>query len=190
MDPQGAISRQRRAVFERILSEGNPPPSLLSPPPRMLAQADERRNVVEWWLKKLEIQLSQRNIANLKNQLRSSSFRFLQQPSEWTHLETHVDPTTLSLDEDNPCNSLALTHEQWLEAEYLAGLSFLQEFVGDDAVVRRLSPVVERLAQDRDSLLEMKRTEWQRQRRVLVEANQVDPGRCNTLPLILFTHNQ
>lgn len=183
------VLQNRQAALALMPSEDNlaepassdlPPPPVRSFQPVQICKGSDRpphHSAARRWLYKAEAELSQRNVSVLKEQLRSHSFRFLDQPQGKTRSDTFINPAVLSLDEDAPCNNAVVAHEQWLAAEYTTGASYLEGCVGDSTLSQELSLMVQRLGRDRDQLSSMKRAEWERQLCVSAEANQVDPGR-------------
>lgn len=134
------------------------------------------------WITETEERLSRRNTTSLHDTLKSSSFRFQNPPVDCPLIESFISPDFLELDAESPNNALALTLENWVrDHEHLAA-RYVAQYANDTEVAPLLNSLLSNLQMDFSQLQELKRSEWERQRNLLEEVNNVDPGKlCKTL---------
>ncbi|KAF9442847.1 hypothetical protein P691DRAFT_680676, partial [Macrolepiota fuliginosa MF-IS2] len=147
----------------------------MSEPPALKSPEPSRGHVLQW-LAETEGRLSWRNTTSLRHQFRTGSFKFTDDPAHYSLASPDSLDHSLQLEEGVTHNAVALTHENWLREMEEIVVSYRGQYANDHEISPRLSLLLSNLQQDRSHLDDLKRWEWERQKALVGEINQVNPG--------------
>lgn len=97
-------------------------------------------------------------------------------------IESFISPDFLELNAESPNNALALTLENWVRDHKHLTARYVTQYANNTEVVPLLNLLLSNLRMDFSRLQELKRSEWECQRNLSEEVNNVDPSKlCKTL---------
>ncbi|KAJ3563554.1 hypothetical protein NP233_g8865 [Leucocoprinus birnbaumii] len=131
----------------------------------------DSRTDVENWITQVQSRLRR---FRLQGPERALSLQFTDPPGSQD--SESLQASNLALQPDSEKNSFVLYHETWLRDQARTATEQLRKYPNDANLVQCLEALLKDLGNGLNDSEQLKRTEWERQRALSCEDNQVDPG--------------